>query len=48
MKKRANKVRGLAAESVERRASTMRNLGIHAMAGLRRPAELDDGLALSA
>ena len=44
MKKRANNVRGLAAESVERRASAARNLGIHAKAGLRRPTELDVGL----
>lgn len=41
----ANKVRGLAAESVERRASAERNLGIHAMAGTQSPAELDVGLA---
>ena len=45
MKKRANKVRGLAAESVERRASAARNPGIHAMAGTQRPAELDVGSA---
>ena len=46
--RRANKVGGSMAESVERRASAMRNLGIHAMVGLRRPAELDVGMALSA
>ena len=44
VKKRANKVRGLAAESVERRASAERNLGIHAMVGTQSPAELDAGL----
>lgn len=44
MKKRANKVRGLAAESVERRASAERNLGIHAMARTQSLAELDAGL----
>jgi len=41
VKKRANKVRGLAAEPVERRASAARNLGIHAKAGTQRLAELD-------
>lgn len=42
--KRANKVRGLAAESVERRASAERNLGTHAMVGTQSPTELDAGL----
>jgi len=46
VKKRANKVRGMAAEPVERRASAARNPGIHAKAGTQRLAELDVGLAL--
>ena len=41
--KRANKIAESVAESVERRASAERNLGIHAMAGTQSLAELDIG-----